>query len=290
MRKWISKTSLAFPLVSLCLLLILGSCGKADFRKAQVDEFSLSSGFTGRNYLIRVLLPPDYSPDQTYPMVTLLDGYFHFDELGEDLVPLMQDGEIKDVIVAGIFYEDYPFEGKTGNLDNLGTIYETRESDLLFPMDTTDEGRIIGGDGNLFYQFITEELAPVLESSYNTDTTQRTLMGHSYAGYFTLFHLFDKADQPFFPRLAALSTAFPYANGNLFSMEADANGIVLPYDLYLGVGSLEGTYFNATYDQFVAQLEASQHAGLTWDAGRYTGSHTFSAKDGFINAIQYFYE
>gem|GEM_PF-1054645 len=280
--KWLS---------ALCLLLV--SCsGKSDFRQAQVDEFSLTSGFTERNYLIRVLLPPDYSPDQSYPMITLLDGYFHFKELGEDLIGLMEDGEVQDVIVAGIFYEDYPFEGKVGNLDNLSTIYETRESDLLFPMDTTEEGRIIGGDGNLFYQFITEELAPVLESTYPTDTAQRTLMGHSYAGYFTLFHMFDKAAQPFFPRLAALSTAFPYANGNLFAMEeaVAAAGTNLPYDLYLGVGSLEGTYFNATHDQFVEQLETSNPTGLTWTSARFSGSHTFAANDGFIKAIQYFYE
>lgn len=271
---------------------LLLSCGKADFRKAQVDEFTLTSSFTGENYLIQVLLPGDYSESQAYPIVYLLDGHFHFNELGEDLVGMMQEGEVKDVIIAGIAYADYPFEGKPSNLDNLNTIYLTRETDLLYPMDTLDDGREIGGGALEFYRFIREELAPMVESSYAVDTLERTLMGHSYGGYFTLFQMMNYIDAPFFSNLASLSPVLWYGNENLFKMEADLDsaGTSFPFDLYLGVGNMEGVYFNATFDEFAERLAAHQLPDLNYLAERYSGSHTFSAKAGFLNALQYFYE
>ncbi len=271
---------------------VLLGCGKAEFRKAQIDEITLSSSFTGENYQVKLLLPEGYSESQTYPIVYLLDGHFHFDELGEDLVRMYRKGEIKEVIVAGIAYADYIFEGDPGKLGNLGTIYDVRRTDLLFPKDTLDNGEIIGGGGLEFYRFLKEELAPVVESSYAVDTTQRTLMGHSYAGYFTLHQMMNYVDDPFYVNLAALSPVLWYGNDNLFYMEEAINdaGTSLPFKLYLGVGELEGMYFNATFDDFVERLEAHQLPDLNFKADRYKGGHTFSAGEGFVNALKYFYE
>lgn len=281
-------------LIQLFLLvaLVVAGCGKADFRKASVDELTLSSSYTGENYLIQILLPDEYSENNAYPIVYLLDGHFHFNELGEEIVGMIQDGEIQDVIIAGIAYADYPFEGKASNLDNLSTIYQVRETDLLFPKDTLDDGRELGGGGLEFYRFLREELAPVVESSYSVDTLNRTLLGHSYGGYFTLFQMFNYADAPFFKNLGALSPVVWYGNENLFYMEEalSITNASLPVDLYLGVGELEGVIFNASFDAFVEDLAEDQIPGLTYKAERYSGSHTFSANTGFINALKYFYE
>ena len=273
-------------------LLVMTACGKAEFRKARVDEITLNSIHTGENYLAQILLPNDYSESASYPIVYLLDGHFHFSELGEDLVRMIRDEEIPPVIVVGIAYADYPFKGKASNLDNLSTIYDIRRTDLLFPKDTLDDGEEIGGGAREFYRFIREELAPAVETAYSVDTTERTLMGHSYGGYFTLYQMMNYVEDPFFVNLAALSPVLWYGNDNLFKMEEAIHdsATAMPFDLYLGVGNMEGVYFNATFDEFVERLDAHQIPGLTYFGERYTGSHTFSAGDGFTKALKYFYE
>ena len=273
-----------------CLLLAaLTACKKADFRKARIDEVTVQSSFTQQDYLIRILLPEGYAEDREYPLVVLLDGFFHFEELGPDVVEMMQEGEIEDVIVAGIFYEDYPFEGKPGNLDNLSAIWDLRRTDLTFPADTIDPANQASGNAPAFFQFLTTELAPVLETAYSTDTTRRTLLGHSFGGYFALYQLLTHPNTPFYKRIGSLSPAVQWQDEYIFGLEEAAHlaNAALDVDLYMGIGSLEGAEWNILVEAFGEQLREHAYPGLRLKVENYPGGHTYSANPGFINALRF---
>lgn len=280
-----------FPFIFLALLLCIG-CGKADFKSARIDEVTIQSGFTEQNYLIRILLPEGYSEDRDYPIVYLLDGHFHFEELGGDFVPMVKDGEIEEVILAGIYYADHPFEGKPGNLDNLSAIWDLRRTDFTYPADTAEDGEILGGGAFEFYRFLTEELAPAIEGAYAVDTNQRGLMGHSFGGYFSFFQLLSFSDKPFYQHVGSLSPALMWQDEYLIALEQAAfdSAKTLPAKLYIGVGSLEGIEFNALTEELAARLGEHAHPGLEFQVETYHGGHLYSANTGFLNALKYFYE
>lgn len=70
-----------------------------------------------------------------------------------------------------------------------------RQRDYLYPEALPSDEMTTEGGGQRYLSFLSEELAPHLQQSYRVKAKQRTLLGHSFGGYFPLFALSAQAAQ-----------------------------------------------------------------------------------------------
>lgn len=264
-------------------LSVLWACQKEPGYLGSEEILSLASTHTQQQYEIKVQLPAGYDPTQNYPVVYLLDGYYHY----PDVQAIIGDNaSLQEVILVGIFYEEYPFA-----LSNLGAIEELRELDFTHPVHITQSGTELGGGGLAFYQFLEKELLPTIEDQYGADPNHRTIMGHSLGGYFVLFQLLEFRSNPLFQQVVALSPALWWSDLEILEMEEQVaeNQESLPYILYLGIGTQEGVEANALVDALDAQISKHQHPALQYRMERYQGGHLHSAKTGFSAGLKFIF-
>jgi len=241
-----------------------------------------SDNLFGNRY-INISLPKNYNSENTrkYHTVYLLDANWYFDgsntRIGNSGVVgiinrLVEEELIPDVILVGI-----------GNLDTHGT--NMRGFD--FHSQKTDN----------FLKFITEELIPIVDKRFNTDTnnlTGRTLIGHSSAAYFTMlvFFQYDSINHNYFHNFITLSGDFVKPLMDLFDEEITffekigSQGEV-NMALFLGVGSLEEDRFLYSFTTMRDVLISRQYNNLKLGSRIYLnhnhGSYIAEAiRDGLI--------
>jgi predicted alpha/beta superfamily hydrolase len=177
----------------------------------------LLSQYVEVDYDLLIYSPPAYEQaTHGFPVVYALDMAFQSQQQAIDatLATLGQD-----LIVVGL-----------GNPDDRDRDYTPDRG------PTTPEG--YGGAAN-FYNFLVFELIPYIDANYHTDETNRTLIGHSYGGLFTLFALLSEgADQRHFNAFIASSPTIGFATDLLVDMEAAMfeRSRDLPVTLYLSTG------------------------------------------------------
>ena len=71
---------------------------------------------------------------------------------------------------------------------------------------------VTSGGADSFYQFVTQEVIPLVEADYPIDSANRTLMGHSWGGVFGLYSLFR--DPLLYKNYLICSPDLPYADGD----------------------------------------------------------------------------
>ncbi|WDF69629.1 alpha/beta hydrolase-fold protein [Sphingobacterium oryzagri] len=142
--------------------------------------FTFASTIVGDRFHIFVGLPKDYERETTkkYPVLFLLDGNAYFDQVNEILASSgKKHQQFTTTIVVGIGYENAYL------MDSL------RVRDYTYPKAAAADSLATSGGADKFYDFITQELSPYLDSCYRTDTSARTIMGHSFGAYFALYAL-----------------------------------------------------------------------------------------------------
>lgn len=108
------------------------------------------SAFNGKKYQIYVVLPEDYGKsNDPYPVLYTLDG----EELHWRFGKILEEKK-KRVILVGI--------------SNMGDPNRSEDNGMPGILD--------------FSKFITEELAPIIEDSYNIDPKRRAILGQSWTG------------------------------------------------------------------------------------------------------------
>jgi predicted alpha/beta superfamily hydrolase len=172
-------------------------------------------------YDLLIYMPQeDESARRRYPVVYALDMAFQGQQQAIDdaLATLAQD-----VIVVGL-----------GNPEHRDRDYTPDRG------ASTPEGH--GGAAN-FYNFLVDELVPYIDANYDTDGVNRTLIGHSYGGLFTLFALLSEGpEQRHFNAFIASSPTLGFAVELLADMEASmyARSRELPVTLHLSAGEEGG--------------------------------------------------
>lgn len=166
---------------------------------------------------VRVSLPPYYNADKKkkYPLLLLLDGEYMLDPFTGTLSYAYYWDELPEVVVVAI--------------DNVDT--EQREADNSID-ETTG---LPAPNGNLFYQFIADELIPYLEKNYRL-LPFRIIAGHDITARTADFFLYK--DNPpfrgyinFSPEVAPsmderLTTVLNEAKNNIFFYVCSADGDV----------------------------------------------------------------
>lgn len=171
-----------------------------------IPAVTLSSGFSKEPFSIFVRLPKDYnkSAPKKYPVIYHVDGNAFFDAIGTSVDMLHKRKRIKDAIVVGIGYE------------NVYVMDSLRSRDYTFPMALPEDSFRVSGGGENLYQFIKTKLKRCIEKTYRTDTTSRTIMGHSLGGYFVLYALLQEVNgNGFFNNYVAASPSIWYHDNYL---------------------------------------------------------------------------
>jgi predicted alpha/beta superfamily hydrolase len=216
------------------------------------------SNTVGDYYTIYVDLPGNYDPDgPQYPVIFLLDADWYFDGSHKRIDNggvkgivhrLCEKKEMPEVILVGIGYP--------------GEIQRGRDFLVSFVH---------------FYALLKDELLPFIDSTYNTASEGRTLIGHSDGGFFTLYALFryDPSDTVF-TNFISISGDFSKVDRYLFTEEISLYnrlGSVLPVTLYLAVGSEEEERFIASHAEMTENLKGRDYTGFVFKSKKYYGLH-----------------
>ncbi len=216
----------------------------------------------GREYDIMVALPADYGsdPDQEYPVVYLLYGNFHFGAISNFMRVQNIFGELPSLIIVGIGYPGNPGERIMGEL---------------------------GQSPDEFLGFIADELIPFVDERYQTNPSDRTLMGPSLGGNFVLYSLFSQPN--LFSRYIA---AGPDLTSNeVMMMEEDfaAQHSELPVSLFISAGDIGDDVVLS--EQLFTTMQSRDYDGLRSEYRIIEdATHTSSAVPGFIYGLRFVYD
>jgi len=147
-----------------------------------LPAYTLYSDYVKDSFDIFIHLPTAYSRKNSkkYPVIYQLDGNAYFDHTISSIDRVREKNNIRiEPIVVGIGYKNVYF------MDSL------RIRDYTFPKAPLSENFPISGGGEKFNKFIKYELIPYIDTNYSTIKSDRTIIGHSFGAYFTLFALLN---------------------------------------------------------------------------------------------------
>ena len=210
---------------------------------------TLYSEEADQDYTLYIALPVSYSSSgETYPVIYLLDGNIGFPDASGIVRLNSLDGSSPEVILVGIGYGI----GWGGDMDEF---FRLRQIDLTPP----------GAERHL--NFIQESIIPYVEDNYRADPADRTLMGHSHGGLFSLYALFHAPET--FNRYIATSPSLGWDDRVAFEYEEEfaRDHSELPVKLFLSVGRLEEEQYPearmiSNLEEFHANLESRSYGGL----------------------------
>jgi predicted alpha/beta superfamily hydrolase len=181
---------------------------------------------TGQEYELQIMLPGNYnSTNRLYPVVYLMDSQWDFPLLTALYGEQYYDGFIPPMIIVGVTWG-----GTNPKPDSLRARDYTPTHMKEVPQS---------GGADKFLSFMKEELFPFIERNYRADRNDRTLVGCSYGGLFTMYALF--AQPGMFQRYVAASPAFMWDNDVLYQYEKKyaANKSNPSAKLFVCVGGVE---------------------------------------------------
>lgn len=205
--------------------------GKVDLKNP--GAFTYYSKDVKDTFYISVQLPLAYqqNPKKRYPVVVLTDANFYYPMLAPVMHQYEKGGLLPPLILVGIGYKSFKL------------MNALRVRDYLYPKSiASDEMNAVGG-GQRFYRFITNSLLPKIDSTYRTETNNRTLLGHSFGGYFSLYALLEQVNRKRtdFKGFVSASPSLWYNHNYLFQLPQKLKSIADKDSLhvFLSVGDLE---------------------------------------------------
>jgi predicted alpha/beta superfamily hydrolase len=232
-----------------------------------------SSIVAGQEYELHISLPGNYNrdTDKTYPVVFVLDGQWDWPLVASIYGSQYFDGFIPGIIVVGI-----QWGGVNPNPDRL------RARDFT-PIQVGNQET---GNAPKFLSFIKNELVPFMESNYRVKKNDRTLIGSSLGGLFTLYAMFHET--AFFQRYVLTSPAIGYGSEVTYKYEKEYadKKIPLPVKLYMAHGELEGGV--PGFERFVNVMKSRNYQGLDMQTRILEGSgHSGTKAEGYTRGLQH---
>jgi hypothetical protein len=233
----------------------------------RVEVRHLTSRTNGVTYEIRVSLPHSYNTtDWRFPVVFTLDADYSFLIARNITDHLAERGHLEEVVVVGLGYRDQE-PGRTPSY----RFHRTRDYTPTFvPVGGYGpKFQKISGGGPKFLEAMEKEIVPFIDRHYRTKPDDRTLVGHSYGGLFTVWTLLTRPG--LFSRWVAVSPSLWYDDHLVVRLEEAfaKDHDVLPGRLYLCVGSREGnTDMDMVGDlrELARRLERRAYRGLAFES------------------------
>lgn len=253
-----NKTEQSFPEVKL----------------AGTQQRDIYSKIVGQEYELYINLPRGYDDTaKSYPVIYLLDAQWDFPLLNAIYGQQYYDGFIPGVVTVGITWG-----GKNPSADNL------RARDFT---PTSINGPNPTGNAANFLKFIKEELIPFIEKNYRI-TNDRTLMGSSLGGLFTIYALFNETD--LFDKYVLTSPALGWDKGAIYFYEKNFKERESgpPIKLFMAIGGLE---HQNDFQKFVEHLESENYKNLEIGTKVIEGiGHSGGKADGYTRGLQFAFE
>jgi predicted alpha/beta superfamily hydrolase len=233
---------------------------------------------------VQTQLPLEYGDSGTkrYPVVVVLDGNFHFPMLAASVRQYEKAGLLPPLIVVGIGYKSF------AAMDSL------RVRDYLYPAALPSDELKAPGGGESFSQFLSHELLPTIDSAYRTTTQNRTLLGHSFGGYFALYTLLNQANRKThdFQNFVAASPSVWYHNFYLNQLPAQLSAVnrADSVRLFLTVGGQENAQWDIKPVQnLTTAIRQTGNVGVAGGIYNQLG-HMDTGQLSFVKGLQYFYQ
>lgn len=171
-----------------CLtIVIFTGCSQQSIEKSDnsITTYRQYSEFVKDTFYISIQVPLEYEEqtERRYPTVVLLDGNFYFPMMSAALHQYETARLLPPMILVSIGYNSF----KT--MDSL------RSRDYLFPAPLPSDELKTAGGGENFKRYIVEELLPKIDEDFRTRREDRTLLGHSFGGYFALYTLLSQVEE-----------------------------------------------------------------------------------------------
>ncbi|MEO1546602.1 MAG: alpha/beta hydrolase-fold protein [Bacteroidota bacterium] len=154
------------------------SWGQDSFCPNDATQHTITSTFLKEDRTYWVSLSLKYSDSIQYPVIYVLDAEWRFDLIRNIAFDLGANQKIEKAIVVGIPHLDW--EKKRG-VDL--TFSQSRIEYDGEAVDSTWYNASNSGGGLKFFNYLTQELIPDVNTKYSTNDHE-TLVGHSYGGYF----------------------------------------------------------------------------------------------------------
>jgi predicted alpha/beta superfamily hydrolase len=248
---------------------------RVDITGSEVRKIT-STVVTGQEYELQISLPGGYANStKKYPVIYLMDSQWDFPLVTSIYGQQYFDGFVPELIVVGITWG-----GLKPNPDSL------RARDYT----PTNEARLIqSGGADQFLDFMTKELFPFMDKNYKVDNNNRTLMGCSLGGLFTLYTLFTHTDM--FSGYAAASPAVGWDNEVLYKYEKifAEKKLSKQVRVYMTVGDVErgkagfekfaNTMLNRNYNNVMLRSKVLENTG-----------HSGTKSETYSRGLQYVFE
>jgi predicted alpha/beta superfamily hydrolase len=235
----------------------------------------MNSAIIGEEYDLYIKLPGDINDTtKSFPVIYVLDGQWDFSLVQAIHGCLYYDGYLPGVIIVSITWG-----GKNPNID------AKRARDFT---PTGVKAVKNSGGGEKFLEFIKKELIPLIDSKYRTKRDDRTLMGSSYAGLFTLYALFNESE--LFTRYVLTSPSVYWDNGVLYDYEKKfaEKKINNPIKLAMAMGDKEDIRL---YQKMVDHLRNRNYENVSISSLilENTG-HSGTKAEGYTRGLQFVFE
>jgi predicted alpha/beta superfamily hydrolase len=230
----------------------------------------------GQEYELHILLPGGYaSSTKKYPVVYLMDAQWDLPLVKSLYGEHYYDGFIPELIIVGVTWG-----GVNPNPDSLRARDYTPTTEARSPQS---------GGADRFLSFMKTELFPFIETNYKADGSNRTLMGCSLGGLFTLYTLFTQPD--LFTGYAAASPAVGWDREVLYKYEKEfsAKKLTTPVRVYMTIGDVERS--RPAYEKFAARMNAGNYSLVSMRSKilENTG-HSGTKSETYARGMQYVFE
>lgn len=223
---------------------------------------------SGQEYKLDISLPAGYeNSSKKYPVIYVMDSQWDFPLVTAIYGQQYYDGFIPEAIIVGVTWG--------GNNPNHGML---RARDYV-PTN-------INSGADLYLKFMKDELFPFIEANYRSDEN-RTLMGCSLGGLFTLYTLFTHTNM-----FTGYIAASPALNGNRLSSHEKAfseKQLDNPKRVYMTVGDVESS--RSEFEAFASLMKDRSYNNVKLHAKvlENTG-HSGTKSETYSRGLQYVFE
>ena len=227
------------------------------------QKLSIHSDILNENRDVWIYLPPNYSDKyfqaQQFPVLYVLDGDLHFHSLS-GLIQILGSGINQTFAFPEMILVSIP---NTNRVRDLTPTHSTTGFDSV----AYDSYQPSGGTDN-FLKFITNELAPKVESTFRT-SPYRILIGHSFGGL-TVLHALCTVPQAF-NAYVAIDPSLWWDNQSLLKQRREyfntadlrARSLYLAQANTLTSWDKANPHFEAI-KEFATLLETRNKSGIRW--------------------------
>jgi|GEM_PF-1189801 predicted alpha/beta superfamily hydrolase len=258
-------------LIALLLIVVMAGCSSLP----KVEEVSSSPQFSRGDVSIEIdtILPESYqSSNHSYPVIYVLDGYWNKESIKEAYNALRFDNMIPEAIIVTIGYpaaiEDY----ETQRMWDLTPVY--------------DAGFKAGGRSEDLLNILSGDLLPFIQNKYRTDKNRSILIGHSLAGLFTLYSLYERPNT--FTHYAAISPSALWAEHALSKIDHNfaAHSNALNANLYITYETDEYRPYVAALEEYVELLKKRRYQDLSLAVAQVEGmGHVSMKAEGYMRGL-----